>query len=45
MFKDAEVDGSLVRLDAPGDGVVTFDIDPSDEIGLFRIVISIAASL
>lgn len=30
MLEDAEVDGSLVRLDAPGDGVVAFDIDPTD---------------
>jgi hypothetical protein len=35
MFEDAEVDGALVWLDAPGDGVVTFDIDPSDEVGLY----------
>lgn len=34
MFEDAEVDGPLVWLDAPGDGVVAFDIDPSDEVGL-----------
>lgn len=35
MFEDAEVDGFLVWLDAPGDGVVAFDIDPSHEVGLF----------
>jgi hypothetical protein len=35
MFEDAEVDGFLVWLDAPGDGVVAFDIDPSHEVGLY----------
>ncbi len=34
MLEDAKVEGFLVRLDAPGDGMVGLDIDPSDEVGL-----------
>lgn len=34
MLEDAKVDGALVRLDAPGDGVLALDVDPAHEIGL-----------
>lgn len=34
MLEDAEIQGLLVRLDAPRDGVVTLDVDPSHEVRL-----------
>ena len=34
MFEDAKVDGALLGLDAPGDGMVGCDFDPTDEIRL-----------
>lgn len=34
VLKDAEVEGLLVRLDTPGDGMIRPDIDPADQIGL-----------
>lgn len=37
MLEDSEVEGLLVRLDAPGDGVAWFDIYPSNKVGLDTI--------
>ena len=34
VLEDAEVERFLVRLDTPGDGIVGFDIDPADQVGL-----------
>ncbi len=32
MLKDTEVDGFLIRLDAPRDGMLGFDVDPTYQI-------------
>lgn len=34
MLEDAEIQGFLMRLDAPGEGMVGFDVYPADEIRL-----------
>lgn len=34
MLKDAEVEGFFMRLNTPGDGMIGFDIDPADQVGL-----------
>jgi len=34
MLEDAEIQGFLMRLDAPGDSMVGFDIYPADQIRL-----------
>jgi hypothetical protein len=34
MLEDAKVEGFLVRLNAPGDGMARFDIDPTNKIRL-----------
>lgn len=37
MFEDAKIDGLLVRLNAPRDGVVGADIDPTYKVRLSRL--------
>ena len=38
VFEDAKVDGLLVRLDTPGDGVVRADINPTYKVRLKILV-------
>lgn len=38
VFEDAKVERFLVRLQAPGDGVVALDADPSNEVGLITAI-------
>lgn len=34
MFEQADIDGSLVRLNRPGDGEVGFGMNPAEDVAL-----------